>query len=170
MVCGPAPRLATTLSPRSGNAAKMRLMASTRSSERPREYLPQLSAKQEEDSYLKMLQRAEWSDAPEHTVRALVGAAMRVPPTIDGPRTLVDEFMGDMTLTGQTLESVVTDALRAVLITGRVGLYVDLRPRAPAGLSPPPPSTQHPQLGRASRQDGAYCGGDSRPAGRVRLC
>ena len=95
---------------------------------RPREYLPQLSAKQEEDSYKRMLQLAEWSDAPEHTVRALVGAAMRVPPTIDGPRTLVDEFMGDMTLTGQTLESVTTDALRAVLITGRVGLYVDFDP------------------------------------------
>ena len=95
---------------------------------RPKEYLPQLSAKQEEDSYLRMLQLAEWSDAPEHTVRALVGAAMRVPPTIDGPRTLVDDFAGDMTLTGQTLESLVTDALRAVLITGRVGLYVDYDP------------------------------------------
>ena len=94
----------------------------------PKEYLPALSAKQDEASYNRMLQRAEWSDAPEHTVRALVGAAMRVPPTIDGPQTLVDEFMGDMTLTGQTLESVVTDALRAVLITGRVGLYVDFDP------------------------------------------
>ena len=93
-----------------------------------KERLPPLSAKQDEASYQRMLQRAEWSDAPEHTVRALVGAAMRVPPTIDGPQTLVDEFMGDMTLTGQTLESVVTDALRAVLITGRVGLYVDFDP------------------------------------------
>ena len=90
-----------------------------------KERLPQLSAKQDEASYQRMLQRAEWSDAPEHTVRALIGAAMRVPPTIDGPQPLVDEFRADMTLTGQTLESVVTDALRAVLITGRVGLYVD---------------------------------------------
>ena len=90
-----------------------------------KERLPPLSAKQDEASYQRMIQRAEWSDAPEHTVRALVGAAMRVPPTIDGPQPLADEFMGDMTLTGQTLESVATDALRAVLITGRVGLYVD---------------------------------------------
>ena len=77
---------------------------------RPKEYLPELSAKQDQASYQRMLQQAEWSDAPEHTVRALVGAAMRVPPDIDGPQTLVDDFKGDMTLTGQTLESVVTGA------------------------------------------------------------
>ena len=100
-------------------------MASTRSSEAPRSacrsYRPSRTRTATSGCFNGPSGRTRQSTPSARWSVQLCGC--RRPST--GRSTLVDDFAGDMTLTGQTLESVVTDALRAVLITGRVGLYVD---------------------------------------------
>ncbi len=84
-------------------------------------YLPKLSG--DEDGYPAYKKRAMYYNASERTVVGLVGAVFRKPAAIEGVLDEIDlESIGPF---HQPLEELMKEALREVLITGRIGLFVD---------------------------------------------
>lgn len=86
-------------------------------------YLPALD-EMDHTQYAAYVQRAMFYDATERTVEGLTGLVLRKAPTVELP-DLVDRDLDDLTLSGQSWESLLLEVLDETITTGRVGLLVE---------------------------------------------
>jgi len=95
--------------------------------QRGAEYLPVLEGQKGENSksYKAYLKRATFYPAMGRTVTGLSGLVMRRAPVLDKVPDAVMPHVRDLTLTGQSLSVVATNALQAVLTKGRAALAID---------------------------------------------
>ena len=78
----------------------------------------------EPDDYGMYLLRANFLPAVQRTEEVLSGLLFRDPPDVDAPPGL-DEFIADVTMTGQTLDGFAQDTILEALVTGRFGVVLD---------------------------------------------
>ena len=83
-------------------------------------YLPLLSPKQSTESYESYRAAAVYSNSYGRTITAMTGLVSRVAPRITSPMPV-----DDITRDGEPLARFAVDALRELLITGRVALALD---------------------------------------------
>lgn len=88
-------------------------------------YLPKLS-EQTPQEYNAYKLRAAFFNATGRTIDALHGLMFRKPAAIDAQG--MDDILGDVTMAGQSMESLCAYAGRAILSYGRVGMLVDFPP------------------------------------------
>ena len=105
---------------------------------RATDYLPALEghrgSSQKDDAYQT---RAVFYNATARTVAGLLGSVFRAAPSWTFPATIEDD-LEDVTLMGRPLVSFALMAFKDLLVTGRVGVQVDM-PKAPeAGATPRP--------------------------------
>ena len=86
-------------------------------------YLPQLEGQTEED-YKNYKLRAMFYGAVSRTVDALVGVVLKKEPTY--AKKLKPEVLSGLTRTNQTFDDFLAMLLKEILITGRVGLLMDI--------------------------------------------
>src|SRR5678810_454267 len=90
-------------------------------------YLPFLEGTSaSSDPYLAYVMRALFYPAMARTVSGLVGIVFGKPPTVEGIPTTYDAEFKDVTLTGVSLPAFGFAQCQELLITGRVGLLVDM--------------------------------------------
>lgn len=87
------------------------------------EYLPMLSG-QDWSDYAAYVKRAMFYPATERTVEGLTGLVLRKPAEIVLPAD-VEADMADLTLTGQSWESLLLEVLDEALTVGRLGLLIE---------------------------------------------
>ena len=87
------------------------------------EYLPKLNG-QDKKQYESYKKRAVFYGTMARTVTALVGAIDRKPPEVDSAEALED-FLGDVTGTGVSLNEFLKELEEEVMISGRVVVCVD---------------------------------------------
>lgn len=89
-------------------------------------YLPKLHSRQTPAQYRAYAVRANFFGAYARTVEGLVGLALRHAPTVEAPaRVLAD--LADADGQGTSIEAMIEQAVRELLITGRAVLSQDIR-------------------------------------------
>ncbi len=86
-------------------------------------YLPQM--KMSASEYVDYLGRAQWSGAPERTVRGLAGAVMRNEAQVVVPERVRRDLQADATQTGLPLQRLIQNVIQEQLKVGRIGVLVD---------------------------------------------
>ena len=98
---------------------------------RTTDYLPALEGHRESSQkYDAYLTRAVFYNATARTVAGLLGSVFRAAPSWTFPASIEDD-LEDVTLMGRPLVSFALMAFKELLVTGRVGVQVDM-PKAPA--------------------------------------
>ena len=93
-------------------------------------YLPALEGHQGSSTkYDAYLTRAVFYNATARTVAGLLGSVFRAPPSWTFPAAIEDDLT-DVTLMGRPLVSFALMAFKELLVTGRVGVQVDM-PKVP---------------------------------------
>jgi len=91
-----------------------------------RKYLPSLdSHKRNPNGYAEYVLRALYFNAMGRTVDGLAGSIFQKPPIWEVSEE-VEDFIGDITLTGVTAEMFALRSTRNIMITGRWGILVDM--------------------------------------------
>lgn len=90
-------------------------------------YLPMLdSHKAKPEKFREYLLRALFYNATGRTVAGLSGAIFQKAPAIETKNAIADEHIKDITLTGLPLDIFALNITRDFLITGRIGILVDM--------------------------------------------
>lgn len=100
-------------------------------------YLPRLSGDninglENDRDFGRRLARAPFFNASSRTVDGLVGLVFRKPPQVDAPG--IDQYLDDVTLTGQDFGGFAESVLREVQTVGNAGVLVDY-PTAGVGVT-----------------------------------
>ena len=102
---------------------------------RTTDYLPALEGHRGSPAkYDAYLTRAVFYNATARTVAGLLGSVFRVAPDWTFPATIEDDLK-DVTLMGRPLGSFALMAFKELLITGRVGVQVDMPKEPPVGMT-----------------------------------
>lgn len=93
-------------------------------------YLPALDSHKNDNltsgKYAEYLLRAMFYNGAGRTVAGLSGAIFQKAPAVETKNKVADEHVKDITLTGQPLDIFALNLTREFLITGRVGILVDM--------------------------------------------
>jgi len=92
-------------------------------------YLPRLN-EQPEESYRLYLERAVYYTVMSNTIYGRLGQIMRKSPQIENGEELSD-WLEEVTLTGRSLISLISQVIEELLKCGRVGILVDYQNQQP---------------------------------------
>jgi hypothetical protein len=113
-------------------------------------YLPPLDGQLDDPgSYAAYKQRAMFYPATERTVEGLTGLVLRKPPQVTVPLT-VEQDLPDLTLSGQSWESLLLEVLDEVIGLGRLGILIEY-PRAAEDATRPDTARPYWSLYRAEQ-------------------
>jgi len=87
-------------------------------------YLPMLEGMNPMTEYSAYLTRAMFYAATERTVEGLTGLVLRKAPTLDVPETVARD-LDDLTLSGQSWDSLLLEVLDEAITIGRLGLLIE---------------------------------------------
>ena len=111
---------------------------------RGEKYLPRLSRWQSNTDYSAFLKRAVYFPAYPRTIEALVGAVMRKPPTVEAPPRVLRDLK-DTDGFGTTVQQIIGQVVRELLIGSRMEIAQDVTGTAPGEVTRCLWSLYHPE-------------------------